>query len=75
MAGESILADAAAEIEKLRAENERLTAVLEEAREALKPFHDAVYNDNGEMTVSGSFNRKQVIAGYYAYRKIGLFLR
>lgn len=60
------LMEAYAEIERLRAdlkgreavcdsyanENQRFHDEIERLRAALKPFADAVYNDNGDMTIT-----------------------
>lgn len=38
-------------------------------RQALKPFADQVYNDNGDMTVEGSYPKyEDIINAYFAYR-------
>lgn len=47
-----------------------MTAV-EEALAALKRFADAVFNDNGDMTVnSGSVTREDYVLAYNAYRAL-----
>lgn len=48
---------------RIRHENERL-------REALKPFSDAVFNDNGDMTIDlGLATSDDYVRAYFAYRR------
>jgi hypothetical protein len=42
----------------------------EQLRAALKPFADAVFNDNGDLTVSTSTNRDHYIRAYMVLRAI-----
>lgn len=50
------------EVLRLRSENERL-------RKALQPFADAVFNDNGDMTISPCHCTKDLITAYFALRR------
>lgn len=43
---------------------------LKAAEKALRPFYDAVFNDNGDLTVTGFFEHDEVVAGYFAYQKV-----
>lgn len=54
--------------------SELLTArrELAEAREALKPFADRVFNDNGDMTVSGVPPAPDFIRAYFVLRRRAL---
>lgn len=48
-----------------------IPGALEKAREALRPLADAVFNDNGDMTVSApSLTPEQCIAAYFAVKRI-----
>jgi len=40
------------------------------AEKALHPFYAAVFNDNGDMTVSGGYPYHEAIAGYHAYKRV-----
>ena len=63
-------------IAAVRTENEALRKALEATEEALTPFAAAVFNDNGDMTVSpchDSYN--SFIAAYFAHRKARNVLR
>jgi len=51
-----------ARIERLTAENEKLSA-------ALKPFADAVYNDNGDMTITPC-DRQFYVKAYFTRRTL-----
>lgn len=42
---------------------------VEKLRKALKPFADAVFNDNGDMTISPICDREAYIAAYFAMRR------
>lgn len=43
---------------------------IEKLRKALKPFADAVFNDNGDMTVSyGHLTSENCIQAYFAMKK------
>lgn len=51
-------------------ENARLREALNIAEKALRPFYDAVFNDNGDITVEGPYDYEEAIAGYFACKKI-----
>ena len=38
--------------------------------DALQPFHDAVFNDNGDITVNGPYDYEFAVAAYFAHRKL-----
>lgn len=60
----SVVAEA---VVNLAAENERLRTALEKAMSALTPLSDAVFNDNGDMTVSvPHLSYEQCVAAYFA---------
>lgn len=40
------------------------------AIDALQPFHDAVFNDNGDITVNGPYDYEFAVAAYFAHRKL-----
>lgn len=43
---------------------------IEKLRKALQPFADAVFNDNGDMTVDlSALNSENCIQAYFAMRK------
>jgi hypothetical protein len=43
---------------------------ISKLRKALKPFADAVFNDNGDMTISyANINSENCIAAYWAMKK------
>lgn len=57
-------------------EAERLREALKEAERALKPLADAVFNDNGDMTVSlPSPTSEECIAAYFVERRIAAAIR
>ena len=43
--------------------------VIAALREALKPFADAVYNDNGDMTISHVNGTEPYVRAYFAFKK------
>ncbi len=48
----------------------QVTDALKSAEKALRPVYDAVFNDNGDMTVDGPHDYDEAVAGYFAYKKI-----
>lgn len=50
-----------------------LKTALEAAMAALKPFYDSVFNDNGDMTVTGPYPHDDAVQGYWAYRRLQSF--
>ena len=40
------------------------------AIDALQPFHDSVFNDNGDITVNGPYDYEFAVAAYFAHRKL-----
>lgn len=66
------------EIDRLRAEVDRADArakargdLLRKAVAALEPFYRAVFNDNGDMTISGCYpTYDEIERGYFVYRRI-----
>ena len=62
----------AASIEQGKAaadEAKRLRVVLEKLHKAIKPFANAVFNDNGDCTVTPCHDYDSYIAAYFAERK------
>jgi len=54
---------------KIDAQRQEAAAEIEALRAALKPFAVAVYNDNGDMTVSaGAAKYDDYVRAYFAYR-------
>jgi len=51
-------------------DSEPLVKALKSAEKALRPFYDAVFNDNGDITVTGNYDYDEAIAGYFAYKKV-----
>ena len=50
---------------------EKLEAALARAEEALRPMSDAVFNDNGDMTVSQPLpNHEDCVKAYFAAKQI-----
>lgn len=58
------------EIEKLKLELAEARGVIERAMTALKPFAAAVFNYNGDMTVSSVSDREAYIKAYFVYRAL-----
>lgn len=57
----------------LAAAQEQIAAkdrALKSAELALRPFYNAVFNDNGDITVDGPYDYEEAVAGYFAYRKV-----
>ncbi len=50
-------------------------AALETAQKALKPLSECVFNDNGDMTVSGYLGYENCVGAYFAQKKIDASLR
>lgn len=59
----SIINDLRAELRRLRADNAKL-------REALQPFADRVFNDNGNITVSGNVSYDDHCRAYFTLRAL-----
>lgn len=47
-----------------------LMDALKSAEKALRPFFNAVFNDNGDMTVHGAYRYHEAVAGYWAYKRV-----
>ena len=63
------------EIDRLRRELEEARKALEKAHTAIQPFADAVYNDNGDMTVNMSFaTYDDFVRAYFVSKKISASL-
>lgn len=59
------------EIGRLKAENAKLQQALSRAGKAIAPFADAVFNDNGDMSVNLTLpDANKFIAAYFAERAI-----
>ncbi len=49
---------------------EGLMDALKSAEKVLRPFFNAVFNDNGDMTVHGGYRYHEAVAGYWAYKRV-----
>lgn len=49
---------------------EGLMDALKSAEKALRPFYNAVFNDNADMTVHGGYRYHEAVTGYWAYKRV-----
>jgi hypothetical protein len=51
-------------------DSKEIINTLTRASKALKPMSDMVYNDNGDVTVSGNFGYDNSLNAYWAQKRI-----
>jgi hypothetical protein len=60
------------DIKEAAAHIEALQRRVEELEAALKPFADAIYNDNGDITVDLSVKSEDLVKAYFVLRRVAL---
>ena len=42
---------------------------ISELKDALLPFHNAIFNDNGDLTINTSINSDDLVKAYFVYKR------